>query len=172
MGVCGAVVCRYDGEWSAGDMHGRGTFYTATWTYTGALVHDRPTQGELTEAGGRRFLVEYAADCAFMHLNPVPKTKVASARGPARRRLLRALVATAGGLGSSALKWVVRARAWLAAGCNSNPHAREGGGRTHAHAWAHAGTCMHLRVHTCISAPPSAPRKNHVARLLTPPPHR
>eukprot|EP00802_Teleaulax_amphioxeia_P009581 Tamp_09601.p1 GENE.Tamp_09601~~Tamp_09601.p1 ORF type:complete len:384 (-),score=76.18 Tamp_09601:385-1536(-) len=56
-------------------MHGRGTFTTAAWIYTGSLAHDRPTEGELTEAGGRRFRVEYPADCALMNNCPIPKTK-------------------------------------------------------------------------------------------------
>jgi len=33
--------------------------------------------GVLTEAGGRRFEVKYGGDCALMHLNPTPSSKVA-----------------------------------------------------------------------------------------------
>jgi len=60
------------------DFHGRGVFTSAQggWTYSGALERDRPTEGELVESDGRRFKVSYAEDCAFIHKNPEPKTKV------------------------------------------------------------------------------------------------
>ena len=60
-------------------MHGQGTFTSATgWSYTGALERDRPTQGVLREADGRRFDVTYARDCAEILKNPTPRTKVSA----------------------------------------------------------------------------------------------
>ena len=46
-----------------------------SWSYTGALVLNRPTQGTLTEPDGRRFHVTYASDCAEMRDGLAPKTK-------------------------------------------------------------------------------------------------
>jgi hypothetical protein len=59
-------------------MHGRGVFTSAQggWTYSGALERDRPTEGELVEADGRRFKVTYAKDCSWIGANPNAKTKV------------------------------------------------------------------------------------------------
>ena len=58
-------------------MHGQGTFtHREGWSYTGALVKDRPTQGVLTEAGGQRFQVTYASSCDEIWKGPKPKTKV------------------------------------------------------------------------------------------------
>jgi hypothetical protein len=73
-----SCVGRYDGQWHEAMIHGRGVFTSAQggWTYSGALERDRPTEGELVEADGRRFKVTYAKDCAFIHQNPTPKTKV------------------------------------------------------------------------------------------------
>jgi len=81
--VCGwvcvgeAIVGRYEGAWENGTKHGHGTFTgKAGWCFTGAFAHDRPTQGELTEADGRRFAVQYAADCPFIQHCPTPSSKV------------------------------------------------------------------------------------------------
>ena len=84
--VCGwvvvgeAIVGRYVGEFSIDndEFHGQGTFTAAKagWCFTGALAHNRPTQGELTEADGRRFAVQYAADCPFIQHCPTPSSKV------------------------------------------------------------------------------------------------
>jgi hypothetical protein len=89
-----SCVGRCDGQFHEGDFHGRGIFTSAPaaassglhrcpssghrggWTYLGALERDRPTEGELVEADGRRFKVTYAKDCAFIFDNPKPKTKV------------------------------------------------------------------------------------------------
>ena len=70
---------RYEGEWRENDFHGHGTFTSRSggWSFTGTLARDRPVAGVLTEAGGRRFEVKYAGDCALMHLNPTPSSKVA-----------------------------------------------------------------------------------------------
>jgi hypothetical protein len=55
-------VGRYEGDLNEDDFHGRGVFTSAQggWTYSGALARDRPTEGELVEADGRRFKVTYA----------------------------------------------------------------------------------------------------------------
>ena len=59
-------------------MHGQGTYTAAVggWSLTGAFAHDRPTAGELTEADGRRYAVQYAHDCAVIQNNPAPSSKV------------------------------------------------------------------------------------------------
>ena len=71
-------VGRYEGDLHEDDFHGRGVFTSAQggWTYSGALEQKRPTEGELVEADGRRFKVTHAKDCAFIHNDPKPKTKV------------------------------------------------------------------------------------------------
>jgi hypothetical protein len=67
---------RYEGAWSVDEMHGHGTFTDAAgWSYTGDLVHGRPTQGVLTEAGGRRFAVTYRKKCKHICDGPTPLTK-------------------------------------------------------------------------------------------------
>ena len=71
---------RYEGEYRDGKKHGQGTFITyfsnhRAWSYTGTLVKDRPTEGVLTEADGRRFDVTYASDCANIEKVPAPKNK-------------------------------------------------------------------------------------------------
>ena len=70
-------------------MHGRGVFTSAQggWTYSGALDMDRPTEGELVEADGRRFKVTHAKDCAFIYLNPKPMSKVGVVCGAAAEEL-------------------------------------------------------------------------------------
>ncbi len=70
---------RYEGEWREDLKHGHGTFTSKSggWSFTGTLARDRPVAGVLTEAGGRRFEVKYGGDCALMHLNPTPSSKVA-----------------------------------------------------------------------------------------------
>jgi len=73
---CGGV-CRYEGEDRDDKMHGQGTFTKHRGlSYTGTFLQDRPTQGVLTEADGRRFDVTYASDCACIDKGPAPKTKV------------------------------------------------------------------------------------------------
>ena len=77
--MCGEVIAgRYEGEFSNGNFHGQGAFNAAKagWTFTGAITHDRPTEGELSEADGRRFAVQYAADCAKIFNHPTPSSKV------------------------------------------------------------------------------------------------
>ena len=79
VGGCGEVIAgRYEGEWSNCLIHGKGVFTAAKagWTFTGAFAHWRPTEGELSEADGRRFAVHYAADCAEIFNNPTPSSKV------------------------------------------------------------------------------------------------
>jgi hypothetical protein len=77
VGVGEAIVGSYEGEFSNDEVHGHGTHTAkAAWSFTGALAHDRPTQGELTEADGRRFAVQYAADCAPIQKHPTPSSKV------------------------------------------------------------------------------------------------
>ena len=79
VGGCGEVIAgRYEGEWSNDAIHGQGAFTTAKagWTFTGAFAHWRPTEGELSEADGRRFAVLYAADCAKISKHPTPSSKV------------------------------------------------------------------------------------------------
>jgi hypothetical protein len=72
------IVGRYEGEYSNDAIHGQGTFVAAKagWTFTGAFAHRRPTEGELSEADGRRFAVQYAADCASIFNEPTPSSKV------------------------------------------------------------------------------------------------
>ncbi len=72
------IVGRYEGEFSNHAIHGQGTFAAAKagWTFTGAFAHRQPTEGVLTEALGRRFAVQYAADCAFIFNHPTPSSKV------------------------------------------------------------------------------------------------
>jgi hypothetical protein len=84
-----SCVGRYDGQWHEGHIHGRGVFTSAQggWTYSGALDRDRPTEGELVEADGRRFKVTYAKDCAFISQNPEAKTKVGVVCGAAAEEL-------------------------------------------------------------------------------------
>jgi hypothetical protein len=78
VGAGEVLVGRYVGEMSNNDFHGQGTFTAANagWCFTGALVHDRPTKGELTEADWRRFAVQYAADCGLIYNRPTPSSKV------------------------------------------------------------------------------------------------
>ena len=65
-------------------MHGQGTYTHSTgWSYTGALEGNRPTQGVLTEADGRRFTVSYAKTCKLIWNNPTPRTKVGEKCGNA-----------------------------------------------------------------------------------------
>ncbi len=84
-----SCVGRYDGQFDENDCHGRGVFTSAQggWTYSGALDRERPTEGELVEADGRRFKVTYAKDCAFICDNPEAKTKVCVLRGAAAEEL-------------------------------------------------------------------------------------
>jgi hypothetical protein len=77
VGVGEAIVGRYEGEFSNNEFHGHGTHIAkAGWSFTGALAHKRPTKGELTEADGRRFAVQYAADCPLIYRCPTPSSKV------------------------------------------------------------------------------------------------
>jgi hypothetical protein len=79
VGGCGEVIAgRYEGEFSNNAIHGQGAFTAAKagWTLTGAFAHDRPTEGELLQADGRRFAVQYAADCASIFTHPKPSSKV------------------------------------------------------------------------------------------------
>jgi hypothetical protein len=57
-----SCVGRYEGDLNEDIIHGRGVFTSAQggWTYSGALEQRRPTEGELVEADGRRFMVTYA----------------------------------------------------------------------------------------------------------------
>ena len=84
-----SCVGRYDGQWHENDYHGRGVITSAQggWTYSGALEHRRPTEGELVEADGRRFKVTYAKDCALIWANPKAKTKVGVVCGAAAEEL-------------------------------------------------------------------------------------
>ncbi len=84
-----SCVGRYDGQWHENEFHGRGVFTSAQggWTYSGALDRDRPTEGELVEADGRRFKAAYAKDCAMIWDNPKPKTKVGVVCGAAAEEL-------------------------------------------------------------------------------------
>ena len=84
-----SCVGRYDGQYHEDMIHGRGVFTSAQggWTYSGALDRDRPTEGELVEADGRRFKVTYAKDCAFIQDNPKAKTKVGVVCGAAAEEL-------------------------------------------------------------------------------------
>ena len=89
VGGCGEVIAgRYEGEWSNDAIHGQGAYTAAKagWTFTGAFAHDRPTEGELSEADGRRFAVQYAADCAAIFKHPTPSSLVLI---PARTRLVQ-----------------------------------------------------------------------------------
>jgi hypothetical protein len=79
VGGCWEVIAgRYEGEYSNNDFHGKGAFTAAKagWTFTGAFAHDRPTKGELSEADGRRFAVQYATHCAKIFNYPTPSSKV------------------------------------------------------------------------------------------------
>ena len=79
VGGCGEVIAgRYEGEFSNNASHGQGAFTAAKagWTFTGAFAHDRPTEGELSEADGRRFAVQFAADCDEIFNYPTPSSKV------------------------------------------------------------------------------------------------
>jgi hypothetical protein len=73
-----SCVGRYDGQFHENYFHGRGVFTNAQegWTYSGGFERNRPTEGELVEADGRRFKVTYAGDCAFIYDDPEPMTKV------------------------------------------------------------------------------------------------
>ncbi len=84
-----SCVSRYEGDLHEGAFHGRGVFTSAQggWTYSGALERDRPTEGELVEADGRRFKVTYAKDSAFIWANPKAKTKVGVVCGAAAQEL-------------------------------------------------------------------------------------
>ena len=84
-----SCVGRYDGQYHENAYHGRGVFTSAQggWTYSGDLDRDRPTEGELVEADGRRFKVTYAKDCAFIFDNPKAKTKVGVVCGAAAEEL-------------------------------------------------------------------------------------
>jgi len=79
VGGCGEVIVgRYEGEYSNDAIHGQGAFTAAKagWTFTGAFAHARPTEGEMSEADGRRFAVLYAADCDEIFNDPTPSSKV------------------------------------------------------------------------------------------------
>ena len=80
VGGCGEVIAgRYEGEFSNNYIHGQGAYTAAKagWTFTGAFaLFNRPTEGELSEADGRRFAVLYAADCASIFNYPTPSSKV------------------------------------------------------------------------------------------------
>ena len=84
-----SCVGRYEGDLHENNFHGRGVFTSAQggWTYSGALERDRPTEGELVEAHGRRFKATYAKDCAFISQNPEAKTKVGVVCGAAAQEL-------------------------------------------------------------------------------------
>ena len=84
-----SCVGRYEGDFNEGAFHGRGVFTSAQggWTYSGALERDRPTEGELVEADGRRFKVKYAENCAVIFANPKAKTKVCVVCGAAAQEL-------------------------------------------------------------------------------------
>ena len=84
-----SCVGRYEGDFNEGVFHGRGVFTSAQggWTYSGALERDRPTEGELAEADGRRFKVTYRKNCAFIFANPKAKTKVGVVCGAAAQEL-------------------------------------------------------------------------------------
>jgi len=84
-----SCVGRYEGDFNKGAMHGRGAFTSAQggWTYSGALERDRPTEGELVEADGRRFKATYRKNCAFIFQNPKTKTKVGVVCGAAAEEL-------------------------------------------------------------------------------------
>ena len=71
-----SCVGRYDGQFYEDMMHERGVFTSAQggWTYSGALDRDRPTEGEVVEADGRRFKVTYRKNCAFIFNHPKAKT--------------------------------------------------------------------------------------------------
>jgi hypothetical protein len=64
------------------DVHGRGTF---TWAdgrvFTGTFAAESPVAGEMKEAGGARFAVVYAANCAKIFSNPTPTSKVRAGGG-------------------------------------------------------------------------------------------
>jgi len=83
-----SCVGRYEGDLDEDVFHGRGVFTSARgWTYSGALERDRPTEGELVEADGRRFKVAYAKDCALIFNNPAPESKVGVVCGAAAEEL-------------------------------------------------------------------------------------
>ena len=86
-----SCVGRYDGHWHENMIHGRGIFTSAQggWTYSGALERNRPTEGELVEADGRRFKVTHSEDCAFIFANPKATSKVGVVCGVRRRSCLR-----------------------------------------------------------------------------------
>jgi hypothetical protein len=69
--VCGGADGRGGCWWCKGSSAAK-----AGWSFTGALAHDRPTKGELTDADERRFAVQYAADCAFIFSRPTPSSKM------------------------------------------------------------------------------------------------
>ena len=90
--VASSCVGRYDGQWHENHIHGRGTFISYEkdekgWKYSGVLQHNRPTEGELVDADGRRFKVTYAEDCAAIFDTPVAKTKVGVVCGAAVQEL-------------------------------------------------------------------------------------
>ena len=80
---------RYEGDLLENNFHGRGVFTSAQggWTYSGALERDRPTEGELVQADGRRFKVTYRKNCAGINANPKAKTKVGVVCGAAAQEL-------------------------------------------------------------------------------------
>jgi hypothetical protein len=84
-----SCVGRYDGQFHEDDYHGRGVFTSAQggWIYSGGFEEYRPTEGELVEADGRRFMVTYAKDCALIWANPKAKTKVGVVCGAAAEEL-------------------------------------------------------------------------------------
>jgi hypothetical protein len=86
-----SYVGRYDGQYHDHMIHGSGVYSSAQggWTYTGALDRDRPTEGEVVEADGRRFKVTYSEDCAFIFANPKATSKVGVVCGVRRRSCLR-----------------------------------------------------------------------------------
>ena len=88
---------RYDGQYHDHMIHGSGVYSSAQggWTYTGALDRDRPTEGEVVEADGRRFKVTYDKDCAFIFANPKATSKVGVVCDPASPAQLHAALSRA-----------------------------------------------------------------------------
>ena len=71
------LICRYEGDWQAGDVHGEGTFTDARgWSFTGGFDKDRPTRGVLAEADGTVHIVTYSKGCERIWNGPSPATKV------------------------------------------------------------------------------------------------
>jgi hypothetical protein len=83
------------GEFREDYMHGHGTFTSKSggWSFTGTLARGRPVAGVLTEAGGRRFDVTYAGNCAEMQNNPTPSNKRPEADRKAEEEAKRQVLA-------------------------------------------------------------------------------